>query len=88
MSEDTDQRRRSLRPLRRVFPYLAHYKRLLAGALVSLVLAAVLTLALPTAVRRMIDHGFTNADSAFIAQYFAMLMVIAALLALASAARY
>jgi len=80
--------RRSLRPLRRLLPYLGRYRRLVAGAVAFLVLAAAMTLALPTAVRRMIDHGFGNADSGFIAQYFAMLMVIAALLALASAARY
>ncbi|MBN9037445.1 MAG: ATP-binding cassette domain-containing protein [Rhizobiales bacterium] len=80
--------RRSLQPLRRIFPYLGRYRGLVAGALVFLVMAAAMTLALPTAVRRMIDHGFGNSDSGFIAQYFGMLLVIAALLALASAARY
>jgi ATP-binding cassette subfamily B protein len=32
-----------------------------------------MTLALPFAVRRMIDHGFSNSDSAFVASYFSML---------------
>jgi ATP-binding cassette subfamily B protein len=80
--------RRSLRPLRRVFPYLARYKRLVAGALFFLALAAATTLTLPLAMRRMIDHGFGSTDSTFISQYFSMLLVIAALLAVASAARY
>ena len=43
----TEKRRRSLRPLARLMPYLGRYKGLVAGALVSLVLAAVTTLTLP-----------------------------------------
>lgn len=81
-------RRRSLRPLRRILPYLSRYKGQVAGALVFLVLAAATTLTLPLAVRRMIDHGFGSTDPTFISRYFAMLLLIAALLALASAARY
>ena len=83
-----DDRRRSLGPLRRLAPYIGRYKGLVAGAAVSLVLAAVTTLTLPVAVRRMIDFGFSAANSTFIANYFSMLVVIAALLALASAGRY
>lgn len=83
-----EQRRRSLRPLSRLSPYLYRYPRLVIGAIISLVAAAVTTLTLPIAVRRMIDHGFSSADSSFIAKYFAMLVAIAALLALASACRY
>src|SRR5690606_8928641 len=64
------------------------YRGLALGALVFLVLAAAATLILPLAVRRMIDHGFSRSDSAFIASYFSMLVVVAAVLALASAGRY
>ena len=78
----------ALRPLRRVFPYLARYKRMVAAALFFLTLAAAATLSLPVAVRRMIDHGMIGGDPSFIAQYFSMLLVIAAVLALASAMRY
>ncbi len=53
------------------------YRGLVAGALISLTLAAVTSLALPLAVRRMIDHGFTQSDGRFINSYFAMLMVMA-----------
>ncbi|MDR7034293.1 ABC transporter transmembrane domain-containing protein [Mesorhizobium sp. BE184] len=83
-----DGRRPSPAPLRRLVPYIGRYRGLVAGAVVSLVLAALTTLALPVAVRRMIDHGFSSADSTFIANYFAMLVVMAAVLALASAGRY
>jgi len=82
------ERRRALRPLVRLAPYLARYRRKAAAALFFLLLAAATTLALPLAVRRMIDHGFSGSDAAFIASYFSMLIVIAALLALASACRY
>ena len=61
---------------------------MVAAALFFLALAAATTLALPLAVRRMIDHGFSNSDPTFIANYFSMLVVIAGVLALASACRY
>jgi ATP-binding cassette subfamily B protein len=83
-----ERRRRSLRPLARLAPYLARYRGKVAGALFFLVLAAVTTLSLPLAVRRMIDKGFTHSNSAFIADYFIALIGIAAVLALASAGRY
>ncbi|WP_245419671.1 ABC transporter transmembrane domain-containing protein [Phyllobacterium salinisoli] len=69
-------------------PYLGRYKGLVAGAVVALVLAAATTLTLPIAVRRMMDHGFSTANSHFINNYFGMLLVLAAILAFASAARY
>ncbi|MEP7452237.1 ABC transporter transmembrane domain-containing protein [Phyllobacterium sp. SB3] len=86
--EETERKRRSLKPLSRVFPYMSRYKGMLAGALISLFLAAVTTLTLPLAVRRMIDHGFSGANGVFIDNYFGMLVLLAALLAIASAGRY
>ncbi len=83
-----ETKRRSLRPLRRVLPYMLRYKGLVLGACVSLLAAAAMTLTLPLAVRRMIDHGFSVSDSALISSYFTMLVVIAAVLAVASACRY
>ncbi|SFT45025.1 ABC transporter transmembrane domain-containing protein [Mesorhizobium sp. YR577] len=83
-----EDRRRSLQPLRRLSPYIMRYRGMVVGACVSLATAAGVTLALPIAVRRMIDHGFSTSDSGFIANYFSMLVVMAALLALASACRY
>ncbi|MBZ9700220.1 MULTISPECIES: ABC transporter transmembrane domain-containing protein [unclassified Mesorhizobium] len=87
-TSSADERRRSLKPLRRLFPYIGRYRTLVAGAVISLIVAAVTTLALPLAVRRMIDHGFTPSGSSFIAEYFAALVAMAALLAAASAGRY
>jgi len=45
-------------------------------------------LALPLAVRRMLDNGFSQANHAFINSYFAMLLFLALILAAASALRY
>jgi ATP-binding cassette subfamily B protein len=81
-------RARTLKPLRSLIPYVLRYRGMVVGAIVSLAVAAATTLALPIAVRRMIDHGFSEQDSAFIANYFSMLVVMAAVLAAASATRY
>ena len=79
---------RTLKPLAHLIPYVLRYKRLAAGAVASLLLAAVTTLILPTAVRRMIDHGFSHSDAGFINTYFGMLLGLAVVLAAASALRY
>jgi ATP-binding cassette subfamily B protein len=79
---------KSVRPLLTLLPYLARYKKLVAGAVFFLFLAAVTTLALPTAVRRLIDNGFSTDDAALINNYFSMLIVIALVLAAASSMRY
>jgi ATP-binding cassette, subfamily B, bacterial len=84
----TRQKGRTLRPLARLVPYLGRYRGLVGGAVFFLVLAAATTLTLPLAVRRIIDLGFAQADPDFIANYFSMLIVIAGVLAAASALRY
>ncbi|WFU86586.1 ABC transporter transmembrane domain-containing protein [Rhizobium sp. CC1099] len=86
--QTAEKKSRSLKPLGRLAPYVKRYRGIVAGALVSLVVAAVTSLTLPLAVRRMIDHGFTQADGTFINSYFAMLLVISVILAAASAFRY
>ena len=88
LSETTQKARRSVRPLTRLAPYVMRYPALVIGALVFLLVAAVTTLSLPMAIRRMIDHGFSAQDAGFINSYFSMLAGIAILLAIASACRY
>lgn len=83
-----NEKSKSLRPLARLFPYLLRYRFHVAGALFFLLVATAMTLTLPIAVRRMIDHGFFAEDATFINNYFSMLVVIAAVLAIASASRY
>ncbi|MDY8108000.1 ABC transporter transmembrane domain-containing protein [Fulvimarina sp. 2208YS6-2-32] len=83
-----DKKRRNLRPLNRLVPYVRNHRGMVAGAVVFLTLAALTTLSLPLAVRRVIDEGFTGASTQFIDAYFAMLLALAALLAVSSACRY
>ena len=78
----------ALKPLGRIFPYLKSYKRHVFFALTFLFLAAATTLVLPLAIRRMIDEGFSAGNSAFINDYFSVLLLVAGLLALFSALRY
>lgn len=84
----TDKDRTGLGPLKGLVPYIMRYKAHLGGALVFLVLAALTTLSLPLAVRRMVDEGFTEANSTLVNSYFYALFAIAALLAISSAGRY
>ncbi|WP_160012537.1 ABC transporter transmembrane domain-containing protein [Rhizobium sp. 18055] len=80
--------RRSLSGLRRLAPFLRAHRWLVAGSVISLAAAAVISLALPIAVRRLIDQGFTRTDGAFVDRYFVMLVALAVALAVASACRY
>jgi len=80
--------RRNLRPLRLLIPYVVRYRWRAAAALVALLIASVATLVVPIAFRRMIDFGFSADKIALINQYFSVMLAIAAVLALASAARY
>src|SRR3954454_7794806 len=78
----------NLRPLARLVPNLARYRGKLALAFVALVVAAAATLTIPLAVRRVIDHGFTGGDGALVNAYFAVMLAVIAVLALASGARF
>ncbi|GLK77209.1 ABC transporter [Methylopila jiangsuensis] len=80
--------RRSLKPLKAVLPYATRRKGRIAGALLFLTLAAGATLAIPAAVRRLIDFGFSADHPGMVDQYFAAVLAVTAVLAVASAARY
>jgi ATP-binding cassette subfamily B protein len=80
--------RGSFRPLLALKPYLLRHKGMLAGALVALLVSAGATLAVPLAVRRVIDLGFSGIEPDLIDKYFATLAGIGLILALASAARF
>jgi ATP-binding cassette subfamily B protein len=77
-----------LRPLLALMPYIARYRGRALLALVALVVAALTTLVVPLAVRRIIDFGFTSEGVAMINNYFSMMIGVVAVLAGASAARY
>ncbi len=80
--------RARLRPLLALAPYVARYKGRAILALISLTIAAITTLVVPVAVRRMIDMGFTPEGIAMINSYFSVMIAVVAVLACASASRY
>ena len=77
-----------LRPLATLIPFATRYSGRVTLAFVSLLVAAIATLAVPLAVRRMIDFGFSGERIGLIDQYFGVMIVVAAVLAIASASRF
>jgi ATP-binding cassette subfamily B protein len=88
LTETPVKRTAKLRPLLSLAPYIARYRWRAILALISLTVAAITTLVVPIAVRRMIDFGFTPNGIAMINSYFAVMIAVVAVLALASASRY
>src|SRR5262245_30756718 len=86
---EPDRRARpKLAPLTGLRRYVLRYRWKVVGALAALLVAALATLTVPLAVRRMIDYGFSAERTGLIDQYFSVMIAVAAVLALASAARY
>ncbi|KWV53328.1 ABC transporter [Bradyrhizobium macuxiense] len=80
--------RARLKPLLALAPYVARYKGRAILAFIALTVAALTTLIVPVAVRRMIDMGFTPEGIAMINSYFSVMIAVVAVLACASASRY
>ena len=81
---DTPMRR--LGSLNTLWPFVRRHVGLFSAWLVALAVSSVATLSLPVAVRQMIDHGFTSGGQ--INKAFALLFLVAVVLALATAARF
>jgi ATP-binding cassette subfamily B protein len=88
MPATTPSRRLRVGPLLALVPYVMRYRAQVAAAMVALLVAAGAMLVVPLAVRRMIDNGFSAERIGLIDQYFAVMLAVAAVLAVASAARY
>ena len=89
--EDEARRRpksRNLRPLLRLTPFLRPYRRQMIFALIALLAAAGATLAVPVAVRRIIDNGFTADNAALVDKYFLAMLAVVLVLAIGSALRF
>jgi len=80
--------RAKLRPLLALAPYMARYRGRALLAFIALTIAALTTLIVPVAVRRMIDFGFSPEGIAMINSYFSVMIAVVAVLASASAARH
>ncbi|HSG56897.1 MAG TPA: ABC transporter transmembrane domain-containing protein, partial [Paracoccaceae bacterium] len=62
---------KSLKPLRMLVPFLRPYKGTLVAALGALLVASAAVLALPVALRYLIDNGFVAKDVETVNRYFA-----------------
>jgi ATP-binding cassette subfamily B protein len=89
MAEPTDQRQTSKRvgALAGLWPFIKPYGRMLAMALVALVVTAMVSLVLPIVVRSVVD-AFGAGDLRLLNWYFGGAMLVSAALALGSALRY
>ena len=85
---------RTLRPLAALLPFLAPYKKQIALALLFLLLAAAATLALPAAIKSVVDHGFAAdvSDSAerlaAVRRQFLLFIPLALAMAVFTSARF
>jgi len=84
----TRGKRPGLRPLLALAPYVGRYRGRAFGALIALIVASLATLAVPLAVRRMIDFGFSPESVAMINSYFGVMIGVVGVLAASSAMRY
>src|SRR5215470_14542601 len=83
-----ERRKLKLKPLARLLPYVTRYRGRALAALAALIVAALTTLIVPVAVRRMIDFGFSDKAVQLIDSYFAVMIAVVAVLAISSAMRY
>jgi len=88
LTPSSTKRSARLRPLLALAPYVARYRGRAFLALISLTVAAITTLLVPVAARRMIDFGFTPESIAKINSYFSVMIAVVVVLACASASRY
>ncbi len=89
MLEDAASRPKgkSLRPLRALWPFIRPHRRMLVAALLALLVASGALLALPVALRYVIDFGIGGQDPATINRYFLYLFGAAFLFGIFAALR-
>ncbi|MDP9014011.1 MAG: ABC transporter transmembrane domain-containing protein [Pseudomonadota bacterium] len=89
MSVTADRpRAKSLNPLRALVPFIMPYKAMMAAALGALLVATVSMLALPIALRQLIDHGLAAKDASTINRYFLGFLAAAVIFGAFAALRF
>lgn len=76
------------RSLRALVPFILRYRRRLVLALGALLLATAALLALPVAIRFVIDAGIGGDDAAGVDRWFALLFAVAGVFGVTAALRY
>lgn len=77
-----------LSSLKTMIPFAKAESRRIGIALLALCAAALLTLAVPLAVRRMVDFGFSAENRGMVDAYFGMILVLTVGLAVAAGTRF
>jgi ATP-binding cassette subfamily B protein len=79
---------KSARPLAELWPYLKPYRRVLAWAMVALLLASGSMLALPVALSQLVDKGMSAGNSETVNIYFIAFLGVAVLFGAFAAMRF
>ena len=79
---------RSLRPLRTLWPFIRRYSGVLAIAIAALLVASAAMLALPVALRFVIDQGFIAGDITTVNRYFGWFLLASLVFSVFAALRY
>jgi len=79
---------KSLKPLRRLLPFVLRYPWRLILTITFLLVAAVTSLAIPAIAGKVIDQGFISQNLQMVSSYGWLIIGIAAVMAAASAARF
>jgi ATP-binding cassette subfamily B protein len=79
---------RSLKPLSALLPFIKPHRGTLIAAMAALVIAAGAMLALPIALRFLIDNGFIAQDMGTVNRYFGWFLAAALVFSLFAALRY
>lgn len=79
---------KSLRPLKTLWPFIWPQRLTLAAAIAALVIAAAAMLALPVALRYLIDNGFIAQDVGTVNRYFGWFLGAALVFSVFAALRY
>ena len=89
MSDPADRpRAKSLKPLRALLPFLRPYRGIIVAALAALLIASAAMLALPVALRDLIDRGMAAGNAATINRYFLVFLAAAAVFGVFAALRF
>jgi len=87
-SKDDAAPKKKIGEIKLLWGFLSQYKKTIASAMVALLIASGATLLIPLAFRSMIDEGFSAKNAGLINIYFAALLGVAIVLAIATFARH
>jgi ATP-binding cassette subfamily B protein len=81
-------RSKSLRPLRTLWPFIRQYRYTLIVAVAALLIASAALLAMPVALRYLIDNGFIARNLETVNRYFAWFLLATVVFSLFASLRY